>query len=382
MAETNGAAIKWLKSDEFNALCVSGYTRLDHCPEIVTACRVIAETIASMTIHLMANTDRGDQRIQNELSRKLDINPNRFMTRKTFMETLVMNELLYGHGNSVVVPLTKNGLLDDMVPIPPADVTFTPVGYGYTVRINGEEFDPDEVLHFTHNPDPNRPWMGKGYQVLLRDLATNLKQASVTEKGFMSSEYKPSLIVKVDGLTQEFAGVEGRKKLEKEFLEGNETGKPWFIPGEMVDVEQVRPLSLADLAISDMVQLNKRTIAAIIGVPPFVLGVGDFKQDAWNAFIRNTVAPIAKGIEQEMTRKLIIKDEWFLRLNVRSMYDYDLKTLADVYGTLSDKGLYTGNEVRDRLGDSPLEGLDELRILENYIPNDKIGDQKKLIQEE
>lgn len=382
MAETNGAAIKWLKSDEFNALCVSGYTRLDNCPEIVTACRVIAETIASMTIHLMANTDRGDQRIQNELSRKLDINPNRFMTRKTFMETLVMNELLYGHGNSVVVPLTKNGLLDDLVPIPPADVTFTPVGYGYTVRINGEEFDPDEVLHFTHNPDPNRPWMGKGYQVLLRDLATNLKQASVTEKGFMSSEYKPSLIVKVDGLTQEFAGVEGRKKLEKEFLEGNETGKPWFIPGGLVDVEQVRPLSLADLAISDMVQLNKRTIAAIIGVPPFVLGVGDFQQDAWNAFIRNTVAPIAKGIEQEMTRKLIIKDEWFLRLNVRSMYDYDLKTLADVYGTLSDKGLYTGNEVRDRLGDSPLEGLDELRILENYIPNDKIGDQKKLIQEE
>ncbi len=382
MAETNGAAIQWLKSDEFNALCVSGYTRLDHCPEIVTACRVIAETIASMTIHLMANTDRGDQRIQNELSRKLDINPNRFMTRKTFMEILVMNELLYGRGNSVVVPLTKNGLLDDLVPIPPADVTFIPVGYGYTVRINGEDFDPDEVLHFTHNPDPNRPWMGKGYQVLLRDLATNLKQASATEKGFMSSEYKPSLIVKIDGLTQEFAGVEGRKKLEKEFLEGNETGKPWFIPGGMVDVEQVRPLSLADLAISDMVQLNKRTIAAIIGVPPFVLGVGDFKQDAWNAFIRNTVAPIAKGIEQEMTRKLIIKDEWFLRLNVRSMYDYDLNTLADVYGTLSDKGLYTGNEVRDRLGDSPLEGLDELRILENYIPNDKIGDQKKLIQEE
>ena len=378
MAEVKGSFVEWLQSDG----CPVGYKRLDHCPEIVTACRVIAQVIGSMTIHLMANTDRGDQRIINELSRKLDIDPNVYMTRKTFMETLVMNELLYGHGNSVVVPLTKNGLLDDLVPIPPADVNFTPVGYGYTVRINGEEFDPDEVLHFTHNPDPNRPWMGKGYQVLLRDLATNLKQASVTEKGFMSSEYKPSLIVKVDGLTEEFAGVEGRKKLEKEFLEGNETGKPWFIPSGMVDVEQVRPLSLADLAISDMVQLNKRTIAAIIGVPPFVLGVGDFKQDAWNAFIRNTVAPIAKGIEQEMTRKLIIKDEWFLRLNVRSMYDYDLKTLADVYGTLSDKGLYTGNEVRDRLGDSPLEGLDELRILENYIPNDKIGDQKKLIQEE
>lgn len=36
---------------------------------------------------------------------------------------------------------------------------------------------------------------------------------------------------------------------------------------------------------------------------------------------------------------------------------------------------------RDKLGASPMEGLDELVLLENYIPLDKIGDQKKLIQE-
>lgn len=30
---------------------------------------------------------------------------------------------------------------------------------------------------------------------------------------------------------------------------------------------------------------------------------------------------------------------------------------------------------------SPREGLDELVMLENYLPTDKLGDQKKLIQD-
>ena len=81
-----------------------------------------------------------------------------------------------------------------------------------------------------------------------------------------------------------------------------------------------------------------------------------------------------------MTKKLIISPSWYLRFNVRSIMDWDLKTLYEVYGGLSDMGLATGNEVRDQLGLNPLEGLDELRILENYIPADMIGNQKKLIQ--
>ena len=147
-------------------------------------------------------------------------------------------------------------------------------------------------------------------------------------------------------------------------------------------MEQVKPLSLADLAIADTVELDKRTVASILGVPPFLLGVGDYNKDAWNSFINNTVKPLAIGIQQEMTKKLIMSEKMYLKFNVLSLMDWDIDTIYRVFGGLSDKGIVTGNEVRDRLGMSHIDGLDELRILENYIPSDMIGQQKKLVQEE
>lgn len=52
-----------------------------------------------------------------------------------------------------------------------------------------------------------------------------------------------------------------------------------------------------------------------------------------------------------------------------------------MYSGLYARGIVTGNEVRDKLSMGPMENLDGLVILENYIPVDKIGDQLKLKQE-
>lgn len=367
----------WMSGDD--DLSCAGYTSLSDNPEIMTACHKIAELVGSLTIYLMANTEKGDQRILNQLSRKIDIEPEMHMTRSTWMQAIVMNLLLYGKGNSIVVPHTYEGNIVNLEPISASRISFNPIGYrDYRVSIDGRDRDPENVLHFVFNPDKTYLWKGKGLTVSLKDVANNLKQAAATENGFMASKWKPSIIVKVDALTEEFASPEGRNKLLDSYVKSNRIGEPWLIPAEQFQVEQVRPLSLADLAIADTVELDKRTVASIIGVPPFLLGVGEYDKSAWNSFINYTVKPLCVSIQQEMTKKLIISEKMYLKFNVLSLLDWDLETIYKVFGGLSDKGIVTANEVRDRIGMNHLDGLDELRILENYIPVDMIGDQKKL----
>lgn len=370
----------WLTDNPgFESLRCQGYTTLAESPEVSTAVNTIARLIGSMTIHLMANQANGDVRILNALSRVVDIEPNRYMTRSNFIQWIVRTMLMDGRGNAVVWPRTEGGALRELVPIPPAYTAFIPDGlYGYRISIAGEEYDPAQLLHFAVNPGSLFPWLGMGFTMTLADVANNLKQAAATERGFMESKWKPSLIVKVDGLFDELSTPDGRKKLLDDYVTTNEAGQPWLIPAEQFEVQEVKPLTLSDLALADFVKLDKRSVAAILGVPAFVLGVGEFKRDEWNSFISTTIMPLAQGIQQELTRKLLIEPQQYFRFSSRSLYNYDLKELAEVADGQYVRGIMTGNEVRDWLGMSPMDGLDELIILENYIPRGMIGDQAKL----
>lgn len=366
-----------------NDTCPPGYVNMDKLPEIQTACLRIAELIGSMTIYLMANTDGGDIRIQNELSRMVDITPYRNMPRVQWMTGIVMNMLLYGRGNSIVIPHTHDGYLESLEPIAADRVSFAPVGNSrmdYRVVIDGVARDPEKLMHFVYNPDSVYLWKGQGVTVTLTDIADNLKQAQKTVNAFMASEWKPSIIVKVSGMTGEMATPEGRAELLHDYVHPAEAGQPWLIPGEVFDVTQVKPLSISDLAIADNVTLDKKTVASVIGVPAFLLGAGDFNRDEWNNFVQTKLRAIALTIQQELTRALITSPKWYWMLNFWSLMDFDLRSVSDIMLAGADRGYINGDEWRDRMHLAPA-GLKEYKVLENYIPADMSGLQKKLVQE-
>ena len=364
--------------DAWRILCENGYRSIMKCPEVQMCINVYADLISSMTLRLMENTDRGDLRVKNELSRLLDIEPNKYMTHMTFFQTIV--RALMENGNQITYPTYQGGFLQSLKPLEPAQVSIVPVGMDdYQVTYRGQVFQPDEVLHFILNPEPIVPYRGRGYQAYLRDVVKSIRQANATRAAIQESP-SPSIIVKVDGLTEEFKSPEGRAKLGEQFWDASENGRPWFIPAEAFEVEQVKPLNLADLAIKDSLELDKRSIAAIFGIPAFLVGVGEFRLDEYQLFLTTRLMAVARIIEQTMTRGLLWSERLYLSFNPRSLYNYSLNDLVNTGKEMVDRMAMRRNEWRDWIGLPPDPEMDELLALENYIPADRLGDQSKLVE--
>lgn len=363
----------FLCSDEaYKVLCGEGFKPLASCPEVQMAVNAYADTIASMTIHLMQNTEKGDVRLRNELSRRMDIDPHPDMTRHQFISNLVRVLMLEGEGNQVTVPIYKDGYLERLEPIPPSRVTILPPEKDgrYRIMAGGVPLSPDEVLHFVLNPDPEAPYKGRGYTVGLRDVVKSIRQATATKQALMESP-TPSIIVKVDGLADELQSPEGRKQLADQYLSQTERGRPWMIPAETLSIEQVKPLTLNDLAIKTSLELDRKSIAALIKVPAFMVGAGTFDAKEFDWFVSVPCMTVAQIIEQELTKKTLLSPDWYWRMNNRSLLNYDIERIVNVGRELVDRATMRRNELRDWLGLPPDPEMDDVLILENYLRKNK-----------
>lgn len=365
----------------YDFFCGNGYTSMNRCPEVIACINAYADMISSMTIHLTENTENGDRRVVNALSRKIDIEPCTGMNRKQWVYNIVQTMMLYGKGNQVtVVETDEKDLIGNMIPVPPSQVSFRDRGAGqYDIIINGHIVDPSEVLHFVDRPDPEKPWIGTGMQVTLKDAMECIAQANETKKGLLRSP-KPSIIVKVDGYSEQMQTPEGRDKLRRQYIDNTAAGEPWLVQAETMSVDTVKPLTITDLAIKDNLELDKRAVAALLGVPAFLVGVGGYNEDEYNNFVNTKIMGKAQIIQQELTRKLVLKPEWYFRFNPRSLYNYKLTELVSAGKEMTGALAMTRNEWRESIGMSPREDMEEQLALENYIPVSKLGDQKKLNQ--
>jgi HK97 family phage portal protein len=367
----------WLSgADAKEILLPAGFMPVTKNEEVKKCVHKIADLVSSMTIMLMENGEDGDIRLKNELSKKIDVYPNNYMIRKNFIYKIVVD--MISTGNSVVYPIIKEGLLDNLIIWDIDGVTYTGNNERYTIQYKLQKFDPNELLHFVLIPDDLFPYKGAGFVPIVKDAIANIVQANTTKTGFLQSKWRPSLIIKVESDAEGMQVKEEREKILNSYVGDTESGEPWIVPASEIDVKEVRPLSLQDLAIQEGLTLDKKAVAAAFGVPPYMLGVGDFKKEEYNNFISAVIMPIAKVIEQELSKKIVYSPKWYFKFNAKSLMQYDLGELTTHVKEMVGGGMMNRNEGRNMFDLSPVDGLNEFVVLENYIPVEDVGKQKKL----
>jgi len=365
----------WLQGQD--VILPSGYIPLPKNEEVRKCTHKIADLVSSMTIMLMENGDDGDIRLKNELSKKIDIYPNRNMVRKNFIYKVVSDMLI--HGNSVVLPKLSEGLLNDLVLWDMNGISFgSKDKESYYIQYQQKKFQPDELLHFVLIPDDIAPYRGQGYIPIIKETVLNLAQATATKSAFLKSKWRPSLIIRVETDVEGMQIKEERDKILNSYVGDTENGEPWIIPSSEIDVKEIRPLTLNDMAIQDSLVLDKKSIAAAFGVPAYMLGVGTFSRDEYNNFISSVIMPIARVIEQELSKKLVYSPNWYFKFNSKSLMQYNLTELTTHVKEMVASGLINRNEGRNAFDLSPVAGLNEYAVLENFIPVSELGNQKKL----
>ena len=379
-APSKKRGIYFTSSDGFADCIYAGYTTLAD-NEIINRCiYIIADLVSDMTIMLMENGKNGDIRIKDELAKKIDINPSQNMTRKTFIHSIVTQ--VCKDGNCVVYPHTDLNGISDLEIL--NGCSFGTVGNSrnYYISCGGETYNPDDILHFVLNPDYNYNYRGVGFLPLIRQTIENIAQANATKTSFLKSKWKPSLIISIDTDIEEITDKAKRAKILDSYTSTTEAGEPWLIPSGEIDIKTVQPLTLNDLAIQDSLTLDLKSVASAFGIPPFLLGIGEFKKDAYNNFINTTIMSIATAIQQELTRKLLISPARYFKFNPKSLLQYDLTERMEFVKGMKSLGMLTGNQGRAEFDYSPadVEGMNDYTVLENYLKVSDLAKQNKLVQ--
>lgn len=358
-----------------------GYTPLHKHADVKVCVKRIADLVSSMPIYQMQNSDIGNVRLIDGLSRKIDIDPNPYLTRKTLIYKCVEELLIYG--NSFLLPAyDRQGLLQELRPVESRTVSLTPLDDGgYRAKIGNVDFEAEEIVNFVNNPCYNTPWKGQSYKVQLSDVLRNLKQSSKIKSDYYTNQYRPGLIFLFNGDSDVFRSEEEREKVYNKWLK-TKLGMPYMLPESLVDVKEFKNMSLADIAINESVEIDKRFIAALIGVPAFFLGVGEYNEKEYNNFIDTTIRPIAEILQQELTKKLLIATDRFFKFNINGLKAFDMDSRLQAMYEGKAMGVFNGDEVRVVAGYEPtgIKEMQEFSMLENYIRVQDASKQKKLLQ--
>lgn len=337
----------------------------------VYACvRIIAETVASLPLHVYEYTGNGKERVYTHpLYRILHDIPNPEMNSFIMREVMMSHLLLWGNSYSQII---RNGRGDitALYPLMPEKMTVDrgsdgKLYYKYNSDKQGSfVFSKDEIFHI----------VGLGFDGLIGHspiaMAKNAIGLAIAAEeygsSFFSNSGTPSGVLEHPGVLKEPEKV--RDAWNKAYGGSGNAHKVAVLEEGM----KFNPISInpqeAQFLETRKFQVNE--ICRIFRVPPHM--IADLEKSSFNNieqqsldFVTNTIRPWLVRIEQSIFQQLLNESEqekYFAKFNVDGLLRGDFQSRMNGYAVGRQNGWLSANDIRE------LEDL-------NRIPEEEGGDR-------
>ena len=346
----------------------------------VYACvRVIAETVASLPLHVFEATDSGSRKAsEHPLYRLLHDEPNAEMTSFIWRETMLSHLLLYGNSYCQIIR-SGRGRLVGLYPLLPDRMTVDrdsrgKLTYTYTTS-DGKiaHLAPEDVLHI-----PGLGFDGvMGYSPIALEKAAIGLGIAAEEYGskFFANGARPSGILTHPNTVKDPAALRaswnaaygGSGNANRvAVLEEGMTFTPLSIPNNEAQFLETRKFQVTE-------------ICRIFRVPPHM--IGDLERATFSniesqniSFAVHTIRPWLVRIEQAVNRALIPENEkgrFYAQFNIDGLMRGDYKSRMEGYAIARQNGWMSANDIRALENLNPIseeDGGDAYLVNGNMIP--------------
>jgi HK97 family phage portal protein len=355
----------------------------------VYACvNIISSAIASLPFDIYRKTDNGREKAVKLPLYGITKNPSADMPAYNFMESLLVNLLIYG--NAFVEVVRIRGQVRELNLIPSEKVTITKDGDGQNVYVvtgsdgKGQTSFPASSKKIMHV-------VGKSYngtegispvQLCMRSLSI-ARALEIYGLNYFERGARPSGFLKVPTKLTEESAERLKRDFARNYQGTAKSGKP-------IVLEQGTEYVIADNGNDSSQFLESRRFAIeeicrLFTMPLWMVSETS-KSTSWGsgieaqgiAFVQYCIGPIMKRIEEAFGFYLLSakeQEQYYFEFNIDGLLRGDQKSRFDAYHTAIMDGWMSPNEVREKENLPAIAGGDVYLLPVNmagYAGEDKV----------
>lgn len=336
---------------------------------VVLACaRVLAESIASLPLHLYQNLAEGGKAPAREhpLYRRLHIAPNSWQTSFEWREQQVLWLCLWGNSYNLLIPGSA-GFATELHPLHPSRMTPERIEngrirYKYRDEHGREEtYTQDQIMHIRWLSDDGINGMIP--VELARDAIGLARACEIHGARYFGNGARPGFVLTTDNDMKPEAAATLRDNWERMHRGADRASRTAVLFGGL------KPMELAGSNNQESQFLETRRfqieeICRLYRVPPHL--VGDLSRSSFSNieqqsidFVQHSLLPWLRRFENAFARDLIVEDEkFFAEFDTRGLLRGDAAARASYYSSLYNLGVASINEIRSWESLNPVEGGD------------------------